>query len=90
MASRPATYQDFLLDIAATLSRSAWDRHNILLRLKYLAEKWGVKLKDVAMPCRIAITGSTVSEPVDQLLEVVDKDKALEAILRLREWCATH
>ena len=88
MASRPATYQDFLLDIATTLSRSAWDRHNILLRLTYLAEKWGVKLGEVAMPCRIAITGTTVSEPVDELLSVVDKDKALEAILRLREWCA--
>lgn len=88
MVSRPATYQDFLLDVACTLSRSAWDRHNILLRLKYLAEKWGMRFGDVAMVCRIAMTGTTVSEPVDELLSVVDKEKALEALLRFRESCA--
>lgn len=84
--TRPATYEDFVLDIACVLSRSAWDRHNILLRLRFLAVKWGVPFKDVAMACRVAITGTTVSEPVDELLSVVDKDKALAAILQYREY----
>lgn len=79
----------FALDLASTLSRSAWDRHNILLRLRYLAAKWRVPFKDVAMFCRIAVTGTTVSEPVDELLSVVDKDQALEAILRCGSWTST-
>lgn len=76
----------FALDLASTLSRSAWDRHNILLRLRYIAARWHLKFGDVAMFCRIAITGTTVSEPVDELLSVVDQDQALEAILRLGSW----
>lgn len=76
------TRDDFVLDLLSTLARCDWQRHNILARLRYLAVKWHLPFKDVAMMCRIAITGTTVSEPVDELLSVVDKELALRAILR--------
>jgi len=36
---------------------------------------------DVMQPIRVALTGTTVSEPVDQLLAVVGRD---ESLARLR------
>ena len=42
--------------------------------LKQLAEAHGLKLGDAMQPVRVALTGSTVSEPVNELLAVVDRD----------------
>lgn len=78
--------QVWVLDIASTLSRSNWTREDILVRLRYLAAKWNLPMGEACMWCRVAITGTTVSEPVDELLSGVDKDRALEAILKLAEW----
>ena len=39
--------------------------------LKGVAETHGLKLGDAMQPIRVALTGSTVSEPVNELLEVV-------------------
>ncbi|HET7040642.1 MAG TPA: glutamate--tRNA ligase [Gemmatimonadales bacterium] len=46
--------------------------------LKAAAESKGVKLGDLMQPIRVVLTGSTVSEPVDQLLGVVGRDASLE------------
>lgn len=73
----------WVVDIATTLARSPWTEEAILERLKYLAAKWQFPMGRACMWCRIAITGTTVSEPVHRLLAVVDKDKALGAILKL-------
>jgi glutamyl-tRNA synthetase len=59
-----------------------WRAERILERLKQMAEAHGLKLGDALQPLRVALTGSTVSEPVNELLAVVDRTTALR---RLRD-----
>jgi glutamyl-tRNA synthetase len=59
---------------------SEWTASSTLARLHEVAERENTKLGDVMQPVRIAITGSTVSEPVNELLEVVGRDVALKKI----------
>ena len=47
-----------------------------------VAETDGLKLGDVMQPIRVALTGSTVSEPVNELLAVVGREQSLR---RLKE-----
>jgi glutamyl-tRNA synthetase len=74
-----------LLRAAEALERVApaeWNADRILEVLKQTAETHGLKLGDALQPVRVALTGSTVSEPVNELLAVVDRATALR---RLRE-----
>jgi glutamyl-tRNA synthetase len=54
-----------------------WQAEPILDALKTLAEGRGLKLGDVMQPVRVALTGSTVSEPVNELLAVVGREPSL-------------
>ncbi len=54
-----------------------WHRDRILTALKGRVESDGLKLGDLLQPIRVALTGSTVSEPVNELLEVVGRDAAI-------------
>jgi glutamyl-tRNA synthetase len=67
------------------LSPDGWQAEPILDRLKALAEARGLKLGDVMQPVRVALTGSTVSEPVNELLAVVGRPRSLA---RLEEMAA--
>jgi glutamyl-tRNA synthetase len=49
--------------------------------LKATAEAHGIKLGDLMQPIRIALTGGTVSEPVNELLAVVGREESLARIL---------
>ena len=49
-------------------------------RLRTLAEQRGVAAGKIFQPIRIALTGVTVSEPVNELLYVVGKDAALKRL----------
>jgi glutamyl-tRNA synthetase len=57
-----------------------WRADRLTDPLKALAEAKGLKLGDVMQPIRVALTGSTVSEPVNELLAVVGRERALAAI----------
>jgi glutamyl-tRNA synthetase len=59
------------------LAPSEWSAEPIVEALRRVAETHGLKLGDVMQPVRVALTGSTVSEPVNELLAVVDRDTAL-------------
>jgi len=48
--------------------------------LKAVAEHEGKKLGDVMQPVRVALTGGTVSEPVNELLAVVGREESLRRI----------
>jgi glutamyl-tRNA synthetase len=48
--------------------------------LKATAESQGIKLGDLMQPIRVALTGGTVSEPVNELLAVVGKAESLARI----------
>jgi glutamyl-tRNA synthetase len=69
-------------DALEQVGPAEWRAERILEVLKQMAETHGLKLGDAMQPVRVALTGSTVSEPVNELLVVVDRATALR---RLRE-----
>ena len=62
------------------LGAPEWKPERLLEALKSSAEADGVKLGDAMQPVRVALTGSTVSEPVNELLAIVGRDAALERL----------
>jgi glutamyl-tRNA synthetase len=48
--------------------------------LRALAEQRGVAAGRIFQPIRIALTGGTVSEPVNELLDVIGKEAALRRL----------
>jgi glutamyl-tRNA synthetase len=73
-------------DALEPLRNGDWTADRILTRLKEVAETNGLKLGDAMQPIRVALTGSTVSEPVNELLEVVGPERSLA---RMREVART-
>ncbi|HKH84279.1 MAG TPA: hypothetical protein VKA25_11380, partial [Gemmatimonadales bacterium] len=67
-------------DALEALPLDAWNPDRILGTLRHVAESNGLKLGDVMQPIRVALTGSTVSEPVNELLQVVGRDNSLRRI----------
>ena len=63
------------------LSSAEWTPDRLLETVKQAAEANGVKLGDAMQPVRVALTGGTVSEPVNELLAVVGRN---ESLARLR------
>jgi glutamyl-tRNA synthetase len=49
-------------------------------KVRALAESKGVKLGDLLMPLRVAITGSKVSPPLFESMRLVGRDRALAAV----------
>jgi glutamyl-tRNA synthetase len=62
----------------------AWTPDRILEAIKAAAADSGTKLADVMQPIRVALTGGTVSEPVNELLAVVGRAAALSHLARAR------
>jgi len=69
-------------DALEALRNGAWTAEGLLSCLKGVAEANGLKLGDAMQPIRVALTGSTVSEPVNELLVVVGPERSLA---RMRE-----
>jgi glutamyl-tRNA synthetase len=63
-----------------------WTAEGVLGAIKGKAEQNQVKLGDAMQPIRIALTGTTVSEPVNELLVVVGRDASIQ---RLKSFAAT-
>ena len=57
-----------------------WTAEKLADPLKGVADAKGLKLGDVMQPIRVALTGSTVSEPVNELLAVVGREIALASL----------
>jgi glutamyl-tRNA synthetase len=66
-----------VIQALAALPADRWHSDPILDAVKNLAETRGLKLGDVMQPVRVALTGSTVSEPVNELLAVVGRERSL-------------
>jgi glutamyl-tRNA synthetase len=61
-----------------------WTPAALEAAFKALAEREGKKLGDVMQPVRVALTGGTVSEPVNELLAVVGREESLARIAAAR------
>jgi len=82
IAKDPAGYKASLEASLAALSGTEWTTTALEQQLRALAEERGVAAGKIFQPIRIALSGGTVSEPVNELLYVVGKDAALK---RLRD-----
>ncbi len=62
------------------LAPDAWTPDRLIEALKAAAEGRGIKLGDLLQPIRVVLTGSTVSEPVNELLHVVGREESLRRL----------
>jgi len=83
IAKDPGGYRAALQLVLDSLRGGAeWSAAGLEAHLRTLAESQGLKAGAVMQPVRIALTGVTVSEPVNELLMVVGKDEALARLER--------
>ena len=59
-----------------------WDKESIHSSVESMAQDAGVKMGAVAQPLRVAVSGTTVSPPIDITLSLLGKIKTLERIDR--------
>src|SRR5204862_6150393 len=78
IAKDPAAYKASLEASLAVLKAADWTPEALERTLRALADQQGVAAGKIFQPIRIALTGGTVSEPVNELLYVVGKEAALE------------
>ena len=69
-----------LAQLAGALAGCTWRATDLEAAARGLAEESGLKLGDLAQPLRAAATGSTVSPPIFEVLEVLGRDEALARI----------
>ena len=81
VAKDPAAYRAALADAAQALAGvSDWAPAPLEAALRRLAEAKGLKLGAVMQPVRIALTGGTVSEPVNELVAVIGREQVLATL----------
>ncbi len=80
IAKDPAGYRAALEASLAVLKTPEWTPAALEQALRALAEQKGVAAGKVFQPIRIALTGGTVSEPVNELLYVIGKEGALRRL----------
>src|SRR5690242_4930574 len=76
----PAAYKASLEASLAALKAADWRPEALERTLRALAEQQGVAAGKIFQPIRIALSGGTVSEPVNELLYVVGKEAALKRL----------
>jgi glutamyl-tRNA synthetase len=78
----PAYHDNLGLVLAALepIDASAWHAERRVEEMRALAQARDIKLGDIMQPVRVALTGTTVSEPVDLLLTVVGRDESLDRL----------
>ena len=80
IAKDPAGYRQALTTAHDALTGIEWTPQAIEQALRGVADASGVAAGKVFQPIRIALTGGTVSEPVNELLFVIGKDAALRRL----------
>jgi glutamyl-tRNA synthetase len=80
IAKDPAAYRAALEASVAALRGTDWTPEALEARLRKVADERAVAAGKIFQPIRIALTGGTVSEPVNELLYVVGKDAALKRL----------
>jgi len=64
----------------SALPETDWTADRLVEVLKSTAESKKIKLGDLMQPIRVALTGTTVSEPVNELLAVVGRNESLRRL----------
>ena len=85
----PQAFRDALGNAASLLDEideAAWNPERLDAALRGLADRLDMKVGRIMQPIRIALTGQTVSEAVNDLLVVVGRDESLQRIRAAQEW----
>jgi glutamyl-tRNA synthetase len=77
-----APAKQLLGDLASQLSNVSWDAATLEAAVRSFAESRGLKLGAAAQPLRAALTGSTASPPIFEVMDVLGRD---ESIARLAD-----
>ncbi|HZH42025.1 MAG TPA: glutamate--tRNA ligase [Gemmatimonadales bacterium] len=80
IAKDASGYGDSLKSSIEALRGVDWTPEALEKGLRELAEQRGVPAGKIFQPIRIALTGGTVSEPVNELLFVIGKENALKRL----------
>jgi glutamyl-tRNA synthetase len=76
--------QDALLPLTAIRDAlknlSTWEKTAIHEAVSQVAEQLGLKLGKIAQPVRVAVSGNTVSPPIDITLELLGRERTLTRI----------
>ena len=80
IARDPAGYHAALAASVVALKNAEWTPAGLERVLRNLAEERNVAAGKIFQPIRIALTGGTVSEPVNELLSVVGKEAAVRRL----------
>jgi glutamyl-tRNA synthetase len=76
-----------LEQVITSLSKeSILGKENVHRLIQQLAETRGEPLVKIAQPIRVALTGRTVSPPIDEVMEVLGKGKVIERLQRAIEY----
>ena len=70
-----------LNQVMTSLSKeSVWGQENVHRLVQQLAETRGEPLVKIAQPIRVALTGRTVSPPIDEVMEVLGKTEVIKRL----------
>jgi len=76
-----------LNQVMTSLSKeSVWGQENVHRLVQQLAETRGEPLVKIAQPIRVALTGRTVSPPIDEVMEVLGKAEVIKRLHRAIEY----
>jgi glutamyl-tRNA synthetase len=59
---------------------SPWVREGLHVSIQSAAERFGLGLGRVAQPLRVAVTGSTISPPIDQTLALLGRERVIRRL----------
>ncbi|OUN01470.1 MAG: glutamate--tRNA ligase [Firmicutes bacterium ZCTH02-B6] len=68
--------------IARLLELDPWDGAGIEQLFKGLAEEYNAKLGDVIQPARVALTGTSVSPPIHDVIFILGRERTVERLRR--------
>jgi glutamyl-tRNA synthetase len=68
---------ELLADLARTLDQMPWDAASLETAVRQFAETRSMKLGQAAQPLRAALTGSTASPPIFEVMAVLGRSESL-------------
>jgi glutamyl-tRNA synthetase len=70
-----------LNQVITSLSKeSTFEKGNVHRMIQQLSEIRGEPLVKIAQPIRVALTGKTVSPPIDEVMEVLGKEEVIKRL----------
>jgi glutamyl-tRNA synthetase len=72
--------------IGSLSKESALKKENVHRMIQQLSEIRGEPLVEIAQPIRVALTGRTVSPPIDEVMEVLGKEEVIKRLERAIEY----